>query len=164
MQEKSKQTSLPLEYRANHLVLQEKRKEHQTTDGSGEKLLELLPKQNLPGVFFENVEGIINIEGGKVLQQIQKDLETEGFKVQCLIIPKASGVGAWHQRKRVWIIGYNVSNSNVSRSLKEYNTSVNRQDKRNGSVNESGSRSDENVSNSKSKKNQVEQQKVMAEV
>ena len=64
---------------------------------------------------FENVEGIINIEGGKVLQQIQKDLEAEGFKVQCLIIP-ASGVGAWHQRKRVWIIGYNVSNSNLSRS------------------------------------------------
>ena len=57
---------------------------------------------------MKNVEGIINITKFKVLQQIQKDLETEGFKVQCLIIP-ASGVGAWHQRKRVWIIGYNVS-------------------------------------------------------
>ncbi len=51
----------------------------------------------------ENVGGIINISEGKVLQQIQKDLESEGFQVQCLIIP-ASGVGAWHQRKRVWII------------------------------------------------------------
>ena len=61
----------------------------------------------------ENVEGIVNISEGKVLQQIQKDLETEGFKVQCLIIP-ASGVGAWHQRKRVWIIGCNVSNSNAN--------------------------------------------------
>ena len=48
----------------------------------------------------ENVEGIVNISEGKVLQQIQKDLESEGFQVQCLIIP-ASGVGAWHQRKRV---------------------------------------------------------------
>ena len=57
----------------------------------------------------ENVAGIINIENGTVLQQIQKDLETEGFQVQCLVIP-ASGVGAWHQRKRVWIIGCNVSN------------------------------------------------------
>jgi DNA (cytosine-5)-methyltransferase 1 len=59
----------------------------------------------------ENVEGIINISEGKVLQQIQKDLEAEGFEVQCVVIP-ASGIGAWHQRKRVWIIGYNLSNSN----------------------------------------------------
>ena len=59
----------------------------------------------------ENVEGIINISNGRVLQQIQQDLEKEGFQVQCLVIP-ASGVGAWHQRKRVWIIGCNLSNSN----------------------------------------------------
>jgi DNA (cytosine-5)-methyltransferase 1 len=57
----------------------------------------------------ENVEGIINISEGRVLQQIQKDLEAEGFKVQCLVIP-ASGIGAWHQRKRVWIIAYSNSN------------------------------------------------------
>jgi DNA (cytosine-5)-methyltransferase 1 len=100
----------------------------------------------------ENVEGIINISNGTVLQQIQQDLEKEGFQVQCLVIP-ASGVGAWHQRKRVWIIGCNISNSNCSRSLKEYNTSVNRQDKRNGSINESSSRSNENVSNSNSNRN-----------
>jgi DNA (cytosine-5)-methyltransferase 1 len=61
----------------------------------------------------ENVEGIINISNGTVLQQIQQDLEKEGFQVQCLVIP-ASGIGAWHQRKRVWIIGCNVSNSNYS--------------------------------------------------
>jgi DNA (cytosine-5)-methyltransferase 1 len=59
----------------------------------------------------ENVEGIINISNGTVLQQIQQDLEKEGFQVQCLVIP-ASGVGAWHQRKRVWIIGCNLSNAN----------------------------------------------------
>jgi len=59
----------------------------------------------------ENVEGIINISQGKVLQQIQKDLEAESFEVQCLVIP-ASGIGAWHQRKRVWIIGHNLSNPN----------------------------------------------------
>ena len=51
----------------------------------------------------ENVEGIVNINNGLVLRQVQTDLEKEGFKVQCLIIP-ASGIGAWHQRKRVWII------------------------------------------------------------
>jgi DNA (cytosine-5)-methyltransferase 1 len=47
----------------------------------------------------ENVEGIINISNGTVLQQIQQDLEKEGFQVQCLVIP-ASGVGAWHQGVR----------------------------------------------------------------
>jgi DNA (cytosine-5)-methyltransferase 1 len=58
----------------------------------------------------ENVEGIINIQDGLVFRQIHDDLESEGFEVQSLVIP-ASGVGAWHQRKRVWIIGCNVSNS-----------------------------------------------------
>ena len=58
----------------------------------------------------ENVEGLINIQEGMVLRQVQTDLEKEGFEVQCLIIP-ASGIGAWHQRKRVWIIGCNVSNT-----------------------------------------------------
>ena len=95
----------------------------------------------------ENVEGLINIQEGMVLRQVQTDLEKEGFEVQCLIIP-ASGIGAWHQRKRVWIIGCNVSNSNKSRSLKKYSTSFNRQNKGNGFINESGSRSNENVSNS----------------
>jgi len=60
----------------------------------------------------ENVEGLVNIQDGMVLRQVQTDLEKEGFEVQCLIIP-ASGIGAWHQRKRIWIIGYNVSNSNT---------------------------------------------------
>ena len=60
----------------------------------------------------ENVEGLVNIQEGMVLRQVQTDLEKEGFEVQCLIIP-ASGIGAWHQRKRVWIIGCNVSNSNT---------------------------------------------------
>ena len=74
----------------------------------------------------ENVEGIVNIQEGKVLQQIQKDLETENFQVQCLIIP-ASGIGAWHQRKRVWIIansenlsGRNTSTHNAQNGSKEF--------------------------------------------
>jgi DNA (cytosine-5)-methyltransferase 1 len=60
----------------------------------------------------ENVEGLININNGVVLRQVQTDLEKEGFEVQCIIIP-ASGIGAWHQRKRIWILAHNVSNSNT---------------------------------------------------
>ena len=62
----------------------------------------------------ENVDGLVNIQDGMVLRSVQDDLEKEVFKVQCLVIP-ASGIGAWHQRKRVWIIGENVSNTNDSR-------------------------------------------------
>ena len=57
----------------------------------------------------ENVEGIINIQEGMVLRQVCDDLEKEGFEVQCIVIP-ASGIGAWHQRKRVWIIAHSNSN------------------------------------------------------
>ena len=57
----------------------------------------------------ENVEGIINIQQGVVLRQVCDDLEKEGFVVQCLVI-SASGIGAWHQRKRVWIIAHSNSN------------------------------------------------------
>ena len=64
----------------------------------------------------ENVEGLININNGLVLRQVQTDLEKEGFEVQCLVIP-ASGIGAWHQRKRIWILAYNVSNSNTRLSI-----------------------------------------------
>jgi len=64
-------------------------------------------------VIGENVQGIINIEQGMVLKQVQDDLESEGFQVQCFLIP-ASGIGAWHQRKRVWIL----ANSNSIRHRK----------------------------------------------
>ena len=57
----------------------------------------------------ENVDGLVNIQDGMVLRQVQDDLEKEGFQVQCLVIP-ASGVGAWHQRKRIWIIAYSEHN------------------------------------------------------
>ena len=60
-------------------------------------------------VIGENVEGIVNINEGMVLRQVLNDLENEGFKSQCIIIP-ASGIGAWHQRKRIWIVAYSNNN------------------------------------------------------
>jgi len=67
----------------------------------------------------ENVEGIINIQEGVVLRQVCDDLEKEGFEVQCLVIP-ASGIGAWHQRKRVWIIAQNPNNSRCKDRTKQH--------------------------------------------
>ena len=60
-------------------------------------------------VIGENVQGLINLQNGMVLRQVQDELESEGFEVQCFLIP-ASGFGAWHQRNRVWIIGHSKTN------------------------------------------------------
>jgi DNA (cytosine-5)-methyltransferase 1 len=64
-------------------------------------------------VIGENVQGIINIQDGMVLRQVQDDLEGEGFEVQCFLIP-ASGIGAWHKRNRVWIIGHSEHNGSLA--------------------------------------------------
>ena len=88
----------------------------------------------------ENVEGIINIEGGTVLQQIQKDLEAENFQVQCFVIP-ASGIGAWHQRKRVWIIA-NSSSKRLERQHQKSPT-FSWQDKRRFIGEQTGKRKEE---------------------
>ena len=78
-----------------------------------DETIRIVSEQKCKWFIGENVEGIINIQDGMVFRQIHDDLESEGFEVQSLIIP-ASGKGAWHQRKRVWIIGCNVSNTNSS--------------------------------------------------
>ena len=72
----------------------------------------------------ENVEGLINIQEGMVLRQVQTDLEKEGFEVQCLIIP-ASGIGAWHQRKRIWIMGYSEHNGHTSTKIRKSSNQTN---------------------------------------
>ena len=77
----------------------------------------------------ENVEGLVNIQDGMVLRQVQNDLEEEGFEVQCLIIP-ASGIGAWHQRKRVWILAYSNNNGSYRQKRNETIESSNEQEKR----------------------------------
>ena len=76
-----------------------------------DEMLRVIRETKPRWVIGENVEGIVNINEGMVLRQVLNDLENEGFKSQCIIIP-ASGIGAWHQRKRIWIISY--ANSRLS--------------------------------------------------
>ena len=72
-------------------------------------------------VIGENVQGIINIQNGMVLRQVQDDLESEGFEVQCFLIP-ASGIGAWHQRYRVWIVGHSEHNGSLASKIERRDT------------------------------------------
>jgi DNA (cytosine-5)-methyltransferase 1 len=77
----------------------------------------------------ENVEGLININNGMVLRQVQTDLEEQGFQVQCIVIP-ASGIGAWHQRKRIWIVAYSYNNGSYRSQRNETKQSSNKQEDR----------------------------------
>lgn len=65
-------------------------------------------------VVGENVFGIVNWNGGMVFNEVQSDLEAEGYEVQPFILP-AVAVNAPHRRDRVWFIGYNASNANSIR-------------------------------------------------
>ena len=51
----------------------------------------------------ENVSGLINWSDGLVFEEVQVDLEDEGYEVQAFILP-ACAVDAPHRRDRVWFI------------------------------------------------------------
>ena len=53
----------------------------------------------------ENVYGLTNWNGGLVFNEVQTDLESEGYEVQPVILP-ACAVGASHRRERVWFVAY----------------------------------------------------------
>jgi len=62
-------------------------------------------------VFLENVEGIISSktkDGESVLQYVLRSLEEVGYRATAGVF-SASEVGAPHQRKRVFILGYSVN-------------------------------------------------------
>ena len=56
-------------------------------------------------VVGENVYGLVNWSGGLVFEEVQTDLEAEGYEVQPVIIP-ACGVNAPHKRERIWFVAY----------------------------------------------------------
>ncbi len=56
-------------------------------------------------VVGENVRGIINWDAGVVFNEVQIELEAEGYKILPFLLP-AGGVGADHERYRTWFIAY----------------------------------------------------------
>lgn len=56
----------------------------------------------------ENVYGLVNWNGGLVFNEVQTDLEAEGYEVQPVILP-ACGKNAPHKRERVWFVAYNTN-------------------------------------------------------
>jgi DNA (cytosine-5)-methyltransferase 1 len=56
-------------------------------------------------VVGENVFGLINWNDGLVFDEVQADLEAEGYEVQPYVLP-AVAVNAPHRRDRVWFVAY----------------------------------------------------------
>lgn len=61
-------------------------------------------------VVGENVRGLTNWNGGMVFDEVQADLEAEGYEVTPFLLP-ACAVDAPHRRDRIWFVAFNVRNS-----------------------------------------------------
>ena len=53
---------------------------------------------------FENVRGLLSLEGGMVFKSLLSELEAIGYEVWCFVLP-ACAKNAPHRRDRVWIVG-----------------------------------------------------------
>jgi DNA (cytosine-5)-methyltransferase 1 len=67
-------------------------------------------------VVGENVFGIVNWDGGLVFNEVQADLEAEGYEVQAYVLP-AAAVNAPHKRDRVWFVAFSSNNTRGSAGL-----------------------------------------------
>jgi len=77
-------------------------------------------------VVGENVLGLVNWNGGLVFNEVQADLEAEGYEVQPYVLPAVS-VNAPHRRDRVWFVAYSNGNGlNQCNCYNEVNTSKGR--------------------------------------
>jgi DNA (cytosine-5)-methyltransferase 1 len=94
-------------------------------------------------VVGENVLGLVNWNGGLVFEEVQADLETEGYEVQPYVLP-ACAVNAPHRRDRVWFVAYANRNttgtSGESRSIKRSRSNINVQQSERGSKTELNNR------------------------
>jgi DNA (cytosine-5)-methyltransferase 1 len=68
-------------------------------------------------VVGENVRGLTNWNGGLVFNEVQVDLEAEGYEVQSFLLP-AAGVGAPHERYRIWFVAYS-DNARTEQQLRD---------------------------------------------
>jgi DNA (cytosine-5)-methyltransferase 1 len=56
----------------------------------------------------ENVSGLLNWSNGMVFEQVQIDLENQGYETTPFLLP-ASGKGKFHIRERIWFVANSIS-------------------------------------------------------
>jgi DNA (cytosine-5)-methyltransferase 1 len=69
-------------------------------------------------VVGENVRGLTNWNGGLVFDEVQADLEAEGYEVTPFLLP-ACAVNAPHRRDRIWFVAYSASASKGAKELRQ---------------------------------------------
>lgn len=67
-------------------------------------------------VVGENVRGLTNWNGGMVFDEVQSEMEIEGYKVTPFLLP-ACAVNAPHRRDRIWFIAYSTRPSERANEL-----------------------------------------------
>lgn len=72
------------------------------------EMLRIIEEVRPAWIIGENVAGILSMDGGRILRKIRSDLDAEGYWSEVFGLP-AIGVGASHQRQRIWIVGYTES-------------------------------------------------------
>ncbi|MFY8160231.1 MAG: DNA cytosine methyltransferase [Candidatus Kapaibacteriota bacterium] len=76
----------------------------------------------------EKVRGLTNWNGGLVFDEVQSDLEAQGYEVTPFLLP-ACAVNAPHRRDRIWFVAYsNLHRSKQRNGNNEVNTSQGRFD------------------------------------
>jgi DNA (cytosine-5)-methyltransferase 1 len=84
-------------------------------------MLRAISEINPTYVVGENVRGLTNWNGGMVFEEVCADLESQGYKVQPILLP-ACAVGAPHRRDRIWFIAY--SNSRRTQSEQDLRQTI----------------------------------------
>jgi len=69
------------------------------------EMLRIISEVQPSWIVGENVRGFTNWNGGMVFDQVQADLEAQGYEVLPFLLP-ACAVGAPHRRDRIWIVAY----------------------------------------------------------
>jgi len=80
-------------------------------------------------VVGENVRGLTNWNGGLVFDEVQAELEAQGYQVTPFLLP-ACAVNAPHRRDRIWFIAYSSGASkraNELRCLRSENGEIDRE-------------------------------------
>lgn len=76
----------------------------------------------------ENVRGLLNFKRGLLFNQIQTDLENEGYEVISCLLP-ACGVEAPHRRERIWFTAHSRHHGNQEKMVVGKNARSKREDK-----------------------------------
>lgn len=88
-------------------------------------------------VVGENVYGLLNWNGGMVFDEVQADLESEGYEVQPVILP-ACAVNAPHRRDRIWFVAYSNGRGSYRKEKHENSNKGSRDRQQSNNTNNNG--------------------------